>query len=100
MFKGRIWVVGGRTAPFVDYHLQTSYKTADVWYSYDGAIWAQQIDLSGDFFAENTDVVQPGDIAPFFPRFGHSLDVSQHFYLFPFFNLSSFYILNTTFHLE
>ena len=28
------------------------------------AIWAQEQELTGDFFAQNTDVVQPGKIAP------------------------------------
>lgn len=38
------------------------------------ALWAQQTLLEGDFFAQNTDVVQPGEIAPFYARAGHTLD--------------------------
>lgn len=38
------------------------------------AIWAQQASLTGDYFAQNTDVVQPGEIAPFYARAGHSLN--------------------------
>jgi hypothetical protein len=30
--------------------------------------------LTGDFYAQNTDVTQPGPIAPFYERFGHTLD--------------------------
>lgn len=30
--------------------------------------------MIGDFWAQNDDVVQPGEIAPFYQRYGHSLD--------------------------
>jgi hypothetical protein len=38
------------------------------------ALWVQAEDLSGDFFAQNTDVVQPGPIAPWYHRFGHTVN--------------------------
>eukprot|EP01034_Spumella_vulgaris_P024096 gene24096-30399_t len=56
------------------YNLLDSYKMADVWKSSDGAAWTQEELLEGDFFAQNIDVVQPGAIAPWFQRYGHSLD--------------------------
>lgn len=45
-----------------------------MWYSTDGGLWAQDSLLTGDYFAQNTDVVQPGEVAPFYERFGHSLN--------------------------
>lgn len=36
--------------------------------------WVRNLLMEGDFFAQNHDVVQPGPIAPFYPRYGHSLD--------------------------
>lgn len=81
VFKQKLWVVGGRTASYTDYNLQTNDKMADVWHSVDGgwclfvlkfkclthlitATWVQVSTLDGDFYAQNIDVVQPGSIAP------------------------------------
>lgn len=36
VFKGQIWVTGGRTSVYTRYNLQPGYKTADVWRSSDG----------------------------------------------------------------
>lgn len=89
IFKGEIWVTGGRTAEYVTWNLLDSYKVADVWHSENGgnteqsvhwpgqtnntstvglfiAIWKQVTELTGDFFAQNTDVTQPGPIAPWY----------------------------------
>lgn len=55
------------------YNLKQSIKTADVWHSKDAATWQQIQYLQGDFYAQNTDVVQPGSIAPWYERYGHSL---------------------------
>eukprot|EP01031_Cornospumella_fuschlensis_P042760 gene42760-52249_t len=74
VFKGRIWVAGGRTNAYTMYNLLESYTVADVWSSANGAIWSQQLRMVGDYFAQNTDVVQPGPIAPWYARYGHSLD--------------------------
>ncbi len=80
MFKGYIWVTGGRVDLYVMYNLLDSYKVADVWKSKDGgqfsylvlafahlylsAIWTQEKQMTGDYYAQNIDVVQPGLIAP------------------------------------
>jgi hypothetical protein len=81
VFQGKIWVTGGRSASYTDYNLLTSYKRADVWYTdisgsddvWDG-LWLQQEKLTGDYFAQNIDVVQPGEIAPWYARYGHTLN--------------------------
>lgn len=86
------------------YNLVSTVKTADVWYSLDGgkyiaymrgfhdclqcfcfvywccllfhtATWVQETGLIGDFYAQNADAMTPGDIAPWYTRFGHSLNV-------------------------
>lgn len=74
VFKDKLWIIGGRTDAYVKYNFQDSYSTADIWYSGDGINWYQVIEIYGDYFAQNIDVVQPGPIAPFYERFGHSLD--------------------------
>jgi hypothetical protein len=74
VFKGKIWVTGGRTVLYNQYNLLPSVKTADVWYTSNGADWFQQGQLAGDFYAQNADAMQPGDLAPWFPRFGHQLN--------------------------
>lgn len=67
-------MTGGRTNSYTTYNLLTSYKVADVWYSTNGYIWAQESKLTGDYFAQNTDAMQPGPIAPWYERYGHSLN--------------------------
>lgn len=66
VFKGRVWVTGGRTNEYTMYNLLPSYKVGDVWYTDDGQQWAQESELTGDFFAQNIDVVQPGSISPWY----------------------------------
>ena len=74
VFKGKIWVVGGRSQVYNKYNLLPTYRLSDVWSSVDGANWKQELNLQGDFFAQQTDVPQPGPLAPWFERFGHTLD--------------------------
>lgn len=79
----RLWVAGGKVEFYQMYNLVYSSKQADVWYSEAkmttsppvniGADWKQIKSMRGDFFAQNADVVQPGPIAPWFHRFGHTL---------------------------
>ena len=45
------------------------------------ATWIQETQLSGDFYAQNADALAPGDLAPFYPRYGHTLNVlSKKYY--------------------
>jgi hypothetical protein len=61
-----VWVTGGRTNEYTMYNLLPSYKVGDVWYTEDGQQWAQESELTGDYFAQNIDVVQPGSISPWY----------------------------------
>jgi hypothetical protein len=72
-FKGKMWLTGGRSDLHPLYNLENSYKSADVWYSEDGANWIQVSELRGDYFAQNYDALQPSSVAPWYPRFSHSL---------------------------
>mmetsp|Transcript_19908 Transcript_19908/g.33321 ORF Transcript_19908/g.33321 Transcript_19908/m.33321 type:complete len:546 (+) Transcript_19908:176-1813(+) len=74
VFKGNLWLTGGRTARYTTWDLLDSFKVADVWRTTNGGIWAQEEELTGDFFAQSTDVTQPGPIAPWYARYGHSMD--------------------------
>lgn len=40
----------------------------------DSDTWKKDEFLTGDYFAQNSDVLQPGEIAPFYERFGHTLN--------------------------
>jgi len=77
--KPRMWVVGGKVEYYQRYDMVYSYKQGDVWWSEAegenaiGANWQQEQLLTGDFYAQNADVIQPGKIAPFYQRFGHTL---------------------------
>mmetsp|Transcript_4434 Transcript_4434/g.6643 ORF Transcript_4434/g.6643 Transcript_4434/m.6643 type:complete len:496 (-) Transcript_4434:396-1883(-) len=74
VFKGKMWVTGGKTDKYTAYNLLTSHQVADVWYSSNGGLWAFEEYNTGDYFAQNNDVVQPGPIPPWFTRYGHTLN--------------------------
>jgi hypothetical protein len=74
VFKGKIWITGGKVDAYTMYNLQTSYKVADVWSSEDATDWTREDSLIGDFWAQNDDAAQPGPVAPWYERFGHTLD--------------------------
>ena len=97
VFKGEIWLTGGRSDLYNMYNMQFSFKNADVWHSNDGSklsftcrlyictdddihcdihigTWVQEALLYGDFYAQNKLVKQPGVIAPWYERFAHSMD--------------------------
>lgn len=77
VFKGRLWVVGGRGELYQTYNLQYQNRRGDVWSSFDGQIWMQSVKLTGDFHLQNFDALNPGSLAPWYARFGHTLDVLQ-----------------------
>lgn len=64
VFKGMVWLTGGRTEQYTRYNLKPGFKAGDVWRSSDGGTWTQETLLLGDFYAQNADVVQPGPVAP------------------------------------
>lgn len=76
-----LWLVGGRGSEYSKWNFESTTQFADVYYSVDGAQWTQVRDLRGDFEARTDvgflmeDVMDPGDIAPFWERYGHSVDV-------------------------
>ena len=74
VFKGKLWLVGGRSKLYKKWDLSDSYRRADVWYSYNGRWWIQEMKLLGDFYHQNKDVLIPGPVAPWWERFGHSLN--------------------------
>jgi hypothetical protein len=74
VFRGMLWLVGGRSKEYKKWDLANSYRRADVWYSYNGKWWVQEEKLFGDFYHQNADVLIPGPVAPWWERFGHSLN--------------------------
>jgi hypothetical protein len=93
LFKNKMYVIGGHGDTYPTYNLIESDKTADVWYSENmsqfpllppsptrpshltsSEDWTQITDLRGDFYAQNHDALQPGPVAPWYARYGHSLD--------------------------
>lgn len=77
MFKDRLWVIGGRGELYQTYNLRFQNRRGDIWSSSDGQTWMQSDELTGDFHLQNHDAVDPGSLAPWYARFGHTLDVLQ-----------------------
>ena len=69
-----MWVSAGRSQIHSMYNLKSSVKENDIWYSLNGQEWAIASNLTGDFFIQNVDVAYPGKYAPWYQRFGHSMD--------------------------
>ena len=74
VFQNKLWVTGGKSQYHQIYNLRTRNSENDVWYSEDGAQWYEVKEMTGDFFAQNEDVKQPGRYAPWYSRYGHTLD--------------------------
>jgi len=76
IYKNKIWVTGGKTDLYKMYNTLFSYKAGDVWNSADtgGGNWEQQGELMGDFYAQNADAKELGPLAPWYTRFGHTLN--------------------------
>lgn len=67
-----LWLTGG----YSESHGSKENASADVWYSPDGAEWNQVVELGGDWLqgVGNHDAKRGGSYAPFYSRFGHSLN--------------------------
>ncbi|KAJ1451240.1 hypothetical protein M885DRAFT_468602 [Pelagophyceae sp. CCMP2097] len=78
-----LWVVGGRGEEYQKWNFVNTFRHADVWVTDDGIDWERRVELYGDFTARTDvaflleDVQNPGDVAPWWERFGHSLDVIE-----------------------
>ena len=75
--KNCIWLTGGRTELYRTYNLQMEDRAADIWWSEDGANWNKVMNINGDFLqgVGNYDAKIGGEVAPWYSRYGHSLDV-------------------------
>ena len=74
--KKCIWLTGGRTEPYRTFDLQMDDQTAAIWYSADGGTWNKVKNIHGDFLPGigNHDAKIGGEVAPWYSRYGHSLD--------------------------
>lgn len=56
------------------------HENSDVWWSKDGATWTQVTELYGDFLPGigNGDAKVGGYVAPWYSRYGHSLNVIDY----------------------
>jgi hypothetical protein len=72
-FNGVLYLCGGKSDYYEMWKNLQSVKRADIWTSTDGRDWTLQL-LEGDYYAQNWDALQPGSVAPWYERFGHSLD--------------------------
>lgn len=75
VFKNKLWIVGGTGELYQTYNLNYQNRRGDVWSSVDGTTWSQHEDLTGDFHLQNYDAKEEGSLAPWYARFGHTLDV-------------------------
>jgi hypothetical protein len=71
-----LWLTGGATQPYRAWNLKMEDRASDVWYSEDGSNWKKIKNLTGDFLdgVGNFDAKIGSDVAPWYSRFGHSLD--------------------------
>jgi len=74
--KTCIWLTGGRTETYRTFDLYYEDRAADIWWSENGAGWNKVLDVTGDFIfgVGNHDAKVGGEVAPWYGRFGHSLD--------------------------
>eukprot|EP00957_Ditylum_brightwellii_P090013 6855444-Ditylum_brightwellii.AAC.1 len=75
--KNCIWLTGGRSEPYRTFNLRYEDRNADVWYTEDGSYWNKVMNIQGDFIdgVGNFDAKHTGgDVAPWYSRYGHSLD--------------------------
>jgi len=74
--KQCIWLAGGRSQEHYAYNLVKTHQNDDVWWSEDGVLWNKVIILDGDFLPGigNSDAKPKGHAAPWYGRYGHSLD--------------------------
>lgn len=74
--KDCLWLTGGRTEKYRTWNLQLDDRTADVWWSEKGRTWNKVVELTGDFLdlIGNFDAKYGGEVAPWFGRYGHSLN--------------------------
>ncbi|KAG5191591.1 hypothetical protein JKP88DRAFT_295425 [Tribonema minus] len=79
VFRDRLWLTGGRSEAYQEYNLEYSQRRGDVWSSPDGRVWEQQTKLQGDFYVQNYDALDPGPLAPWWARFGHTLDTVRKY---------------------
>ncbi|CAM9200573.1 unnamed protein product, partial [Sphacelaria rigidula] len=75
VFKNKLWVVGGTGEEYQTYNLKYQNRRGDVWSSTDGTSWDQNEGLTGDFHLQNYGAMDSGSLAPWYARFGHTLDV-------------------------
>ena len=74
--KQCIWLTGGRSETYRTWELQYEDRNADVWWTEDGATWNKEMKLYGDFLdgIGNFDAKVGGQVAPWYSRYGHSLN--------------------------
>ena len=74
--KDCIWLTGGYSDTYRTFNLELSERNADVWFSEDGSEWNPVLNLDGDFIqgVGNYDAKVGGAVAPWYSRYGHSLN--------------------------
>lgn len=73
-----IFLTGGSSESHPLYNFQLSTREYDVWYSSNGERWGQMTNLTGDFYKQNDDARQRSNIAPWYQRYGHSLNALNY----------------------
>lgn len=75
--KKCIWLTGGRTELYRTWDLRMEDRRSDIWWSEDGSAWNKVTEIYGDFLqgVGDHDAKVGGEAAPWYSRYGHSLDV-------------------------
>lgn len=72
-----LWLTGGYSELHRTFDVKQENENNDVWFSKDGATWNQVTEIHGDFLLQgvgNGDAKIGGYAAPWYSRYGHSLD--------------------------
>lgn len=83
VFNDKLWLVGGRSEEYQRWDLERDVRKSDIWYTEGGSVttgslWRQMSAITGDFAEQQMDAKVGSRDAPFWERYGHSLDVMHY----------------------
>ena len=83
VFNDKLWLVGGRSEEYQRWDLERDVRKSDIWYTEGGSVttgslWRQMSAITGDFAEQQMDAKVGSRDAPFWERYGHTLDVMQY----------------------
>ena len=83
VFNDRLWLIGGRSEEYQRWDLERDVRKSDIWYTEGGSVttgylWRQMVAITGDFAEQQMDAKTGSRDAPFWERYGHTLNVMPY----------------------